>query len=130
MEREQPYVHDKITVNVSNTERIISAGVGAFLVCNTIASFKKFSVAKLLAGGFLLYRGASGHCPMYSMLGKDNLPDPVKNINISTSILVNKPRQEVYAFWRKLENLPLFMKHLENVTGIDSSRSKWKAKGP
>jgi len=130
MEREQPYIHDKITVNVNNTERIISAGVGAFLVFNTIADLKKFSLAKLLAGGFLLYRGATGHCPMYSMLGKDNLPDPVKNINIRTSILVNKPRQEVYAFWRKLENLPLFMNHLENVTEIDSTRSRWKAWGP
>src|SRR5690606_34227656 len=101
MEREQPYIHDKITVNVNNTERIISAGVGAFLVFNTIADLKKFSLAKLQADRFLLYRGATGHCPMYSMLGKDNLPDPVKNINIRTSILVNKPRQEVYAFWRK-----------------------------
>ena len=127
MEKDQAYVHDKITVNVGNTERIISAGVGAFLIFNSIG---KLNLRKLLAGGFLLYRGATGHCPAYSIAGKDNLPDPVKNINIRTSFLVNKSRQEVYAFWRKLENMPLFMNHLETVKEIDSTRSHWKAKGP
>jgi uncharacterized membrane protein len=36
----------------------------------------------------------------------------------------------VYAFWRKLENLPLFMKHLSNVTEIDQKHSHWEAEIP
>ena len=44
--------------------------------------------------------------------------------------MVNKPKEEVYEFWRKLENLPLFMKHLVSVTEIDSKRSHWEAKIP
>jgi uncharacterized membrane protein len=45
-------------------------------------------------------------------------------------MIVNRPRNEVYSFWRKLENLPRFMKHLESVTEHDGGRSVWNAKIP
>ncbi len=48
-------------------------------------------------------------------------------MNIKTILFVNKPRQEVYAFWRNLSNLPLFMEHLKSVKTLDKNRSKWKA---
>jgi uncharacterized membrane protein len=51
-------------------------------------------------------------------------------INIRTGLIVNKPKDEVYAFWRKLENLPLFMKHLASVTEIDAKHSHWEAVVP
>jgi uncharacterized membrane protein len=44
--------------------------------------------------------------------------------------MVNKPRNEVYKFWRKLENLPKFMEHLNSVKEIDNRRSHWVAKIP
>jgi uncharacterized membrane protein len=75
----------------------------------------KWGLAKALAGGFLLYRGTSGYCPGYAAMGKSQLPVPYKTINIRTKQVVNVPRSEAYAFWRKLENLPLFMKHLVSV---------------
>src|SRR5690606_36928985 len=31
---------------------------------------------------------------------------------------------------RKLANLPLLINHLENDTAVDSTRSRWKARGP
>ncbi|MGF7216883.1 putative membrane protein [Spirosoma lacussanchae] len=34
----------------------------------------------------------------------------------------------MYRFWRQLENLPLFMQHLESVTQTDNLRSHWVAK--
>jgi uncharacterized membrane protein len=45
------------------------------------------------------------------------------------SVTINKPPAEVYAFWRKLENLPLFMDFLESVTetGGAAKRSHWVA---
>jgi uncharacterized membrane protein len=43
---------------------------------------------------------------------------------------VERPREEVYAFWRKLENLPLFMKHLIRVQEHDDIRSTWSADLP
>lgn len=46
------------------------------------------------------------------------------------SVTVNRPVEEVYAFWRNLENLPRFMRHLESVRVLDGRRSHWVAKAP
>ncbi len=46
------------------------------------------------------------------------------------SIIVNRSPEEVYRFWRDLQNLPRFMSHLESVQIIDDRRSHWRAKGP
>ncbi len=82
-----------------------------------------------VGGGYLLYRAVSGHCPAYSAL-HDRKAARASNINIRTHVIVNRPKEEVYALWRNLENLPLFMKHLENVDVIDSTTSAWKLKMP
>jgi uncharacterized membrane protein len=37
---------------------------------------------------------------------------------------------EVYDFWRKLDNLPLFMKHLKSVEQVDNNFSRWTLKTP
>jgi len=80
------------------------------------------------AGGYLLNRGVTGHCELYTQIGK-NSTDPI-NVNIRSSFTVNKPRAEVYNFWRKLDNLPLFMNHLERVEVLDDERSHWEIKLP
>ena len=120
----------KLATNVGTFERITSIVGGTLLVINGLKNRDKFTSAKAAAGAYLIYRGASGHCALYEMGGKEHLPDTEKNINIKTILYVNKPRQEVYAFWRKLSNLPLFMKHLKSVKVIDESTSKWKASLP
>jgi uncharacterized membrane protein len=37
---------------------------------------------------------------------------------------------ELYHFWRNLENLPRFMSHLERVVDLGNNHSHWVAKGP
>jgi uncharacterized membrane protein len=51
-------------------------------------------------------------------------------IHVKRSITVARPREEVYSFWRDLQNLPRFMKHLESVAVTGDRRSHWKAKAP
>jgi uncharacterized membrane protein len=51
-------------------------------------------------------------------------------IRVRKSVTVNRPAEEVYAFWRNLENLPRFMKNLESVQVSGGNRSHWKAKAP
>jgi len=46
------------------------------------------------------------------------------------AITINRPRSEVYAFWRDFTNLPRFMHHLESVEARDDRHSHWKAKAP
>jgi uncharacterized membrane protein len=59
------------------------------------------------------------------------LPSSVAHgVHVKTAVTVNRPRPEVYAFWRQLDNLPRFMSHLESVTVVDNVRSHWKAKAP
>ncbi len=117
--------------NVNVPERIMSILGGAFLTYKSINQFKKhpvFAIQEALLGGVMMYRGVTGFCPVYSVLDKDSTDQGA--VNISESFIVNKPRAEVYAFWRRFENLPIFMKHLSSVEEHDETRSHWRANLP
>jgi uncharacterized membrane protein len=119
------------TTNLSQAERTLSIAGGVKLALSGFKGIFKSpfaSIIKLGAGGYLLNRGITGHCELYSRMGR-NTTEPV-NVNIRSSFHVDKPRQDVYNFWRKLDNLPLFMKHLESVELIDDTRSHWVLKLP
>jgi uncharacterized membrane protein len=49
---------------------------------------------------------------------------------IQTAITIGRPASEVYAFWRRLENLPRFMNNVQSVTETGQGRSHWVAKSP
>ncbi|MBE9583681.1 DUF2892 domain-containing protein [Mucilaginibacter sp. JRF] len=119
-------------INLTWPERYISIASGVKL---GISGFKNLfkspfsSILKLGASGYLLTRGFTGHCELYTRIGKTTTDDVV-NVNIRSSFVVNKPRYQVYDFWRQLDNLPLFMKHLESVQILDNNRSHWELKLP
>lgn len=46
------------------------------------------------------------------------------------AVHINKSPEEVYGFWRRLENLPRFMEYLETVQETGGNRSHWVVKGP
>jgi uncharacterized membrane protein len=43
----------------------------------------------------------------------------------TAAITINRSPGEVYRFWRRLENLPRFMPHLQSVATSDDGRSHW-----
>ena len=49
---------------------------------------------------------------------------------ITKAVTIQRPREEVWAYWRDLPNLPRFMHHLEEVRVLDERRSHWVAKAP
>jgi uncharacterized membrane protein len=53
-----------------------------------------------------------------------------QGIRVHKAITVNRPPEEVYRFWRNLENLPRFMAHLESVRELDDRRSYWIVRAP
>ena len=114
-------------VNVGTAERAVTAIAGSLLLYFTARKHRKESLL-LLGGGYLLYRAVTGHCPLYGALQRGQSGDQghARNVNVKASVIVGKPRDEVYSFWRRLENLPLFMKHLESVDEIDNTHSAWK----
>lgn len=125
----QPDIPAGQPAHVGDGERILSAIAGSLLVYFVAKKHKADSLL-LLGGGYLLYRAISGHCPLASAFKSQRRAGHASSINVRTAVTVNRPRPEVYAFWRNLENLPLFMKHLDHVDVIDSRTSVWELKLP
>lgn len=132
-------VHAEPGVNVGCTERLLSAAAGGILaVCGLMRrSLPGLGIAAV--GGALLYRGLSGRCQIYRTLNlntTEQLDGPMasvpagKGIKIEESIRIRTSPEDLFGFWRKLDNLPRFMRHLEAVHVIDDERSHWIAKAP
>jgi len=117
-------------INVGPAERYLSVGAGALLLTIGLRRGGLGGLLTAALGGVLTYRGATGYCPINSAIGRDTSGEKTETdvVEISKSVTINKPREEVYRFWRQLENLPLFMQHLESVTQTDNLRSHWVAK--
>lgn len=49
---------------------------------------------------------------------------------VKKSIIINRSPEELYRFWRELENLPRIMNQLESVRETGDKRSHWVAKAP
>ena len=115
--------------NVSKTERILSLLGGAYMIYDALGKKNK-SFTEAAFAGYLLFRGATGNCAVYNAMGKTKPDNESRNVNIQVTQLVGKPHEEVYEFWRKFENLPLFMEHLESVKSLNDHISVWKAELP
>jgi uncharacterized membrane protein len=122
---------DNENANVNTTERIISIAAGGYIFYKALANLVKHPfIALQEAGvaGYLIYRGVTGVCLVYEKIGKDSTD--TEAITIGERFIVNAPREDVYAFWRNLENLPKFMKHLAAVEEKDDKTSYWTANVP
>jgi uncharacterized membrane protein len=123
--------------NVSDTERWISVVGGGLLLAYGMYRRDKTGLALTGLGGMLVQRGATGHCYMYQAFGV-NTCESTKTlgqgvpyelgVRIDKSITVDKPAAELYSFWRKLDNLPRFMKNVNCVKVLDERRSHWEVK--
>lgn len=49
---------------------------------------------------------------------------------IGRSVTIDRPREELYAFWRNFQNLPKFMRNIQSVTVFDGTRSHWVVSAP
>jgi uncharacterized membrane protein len=125
----------ELRTNVSSTERSLSLMGGAALTGYGLSSGK---LLPTLIGGFLLFRGSTGHCPVSQSLGYSTSDSTAKNsvitaghgTRVEATVTVKKPPAEVYKFWRDFENLPKFMIHLLDVNTATNGESQWTAKAP
>ena len=51
-------------------------------------------------------------------------------IKLKRVITVNRPAQELYKYWRNLENLPKLLDNVVSVEILDDTRSRWTLKTP
>jgi uncharacterized membrane protein len=124
-------------VNVGEFERLGSIVGGGALV---VAGLSRRSLPGLLIaglGGLFILRGVAGHCRMYDTLGVSTAARPERSgvrdqsgHRIDKSITIARPPEELYRFWRNLENLPEFMENIESIRILDDRRSHWVVKGP
>ena len=89
-------------------------------------------VAIAAAAAPLAYRGVTGAWPGFANGASDTRTALAgdRGIHVREAIRLEVPLEVVYGFWRRLENLPRFMTHLEQVTDLGDGRSRWVAKGP
>ena len=130
--------------NVGGAERLLSSAAGGALL---VAGLQRRSSASLLLGalgGYLVYRGVTGHCELYKALGMTTSAQPStrrgarrpyavsqhQGIHVEESVTINRSAEDLYDFWRHFENLPQFMSHLEAVKTLPNGTSHWRAKGP
>jgi uncharacterized membrane protein len=135
--RELESIRENLYTNVPFNERIGSIAAGAALV--GLALWKRSWATLLLAAGgaALIHRGSTGHCQVYEKLGinsrqlntETGVPGN-KGVKVSQEITIARPAEEIYRFWRELENLAQFMEHVKSVEELDDLRSHWIVRGP
>ena len=49
---------------------------------------------------------------------------------IGRSVTINRPRDELFAYWRDFSNLPSFMDNVEHIDILSATTSHWVVKAP
>ena len=93
----------------------------------------------MAAGGGLLHRAVTGQCQLYRAL-KVNTAERGDNgvtsvhhgegIKVEHSLAIDRSPEELYRFWRNVENLPSFMRNLDSVRILGDGRSHWVVRAP
>lgn len=76
----------------------------------------------------------AGDAPLSAAKNPDvsamNVDTPEAHELIGRTVTINRPRAEIYAFWRNLTNLPRFMENIVSITPLDDTRSHWIVQAP
>jgi len=102
------------TVNALRWGAMVGGGV---LALTGLTRGSRSGLAMAAGGGILAVAGAQ-------------LKSEPARLVASSTMQVNCSPQQAYEFWSNFENLPLFMRHLDNVSILGNGRSRWVAAGP
>ena len=121
--------------NVSNLQRSISILGGSTILLVGVRRRSLGGLLLTLTGSGLIHFGVTGYCVAYPRVRKNGAAvndeeNVARDVHIEKSTTINRDAEELYAFWRRFENLPQIMRHLESVNTIDKLRSHWVALGP
>ena len=125
--------HDGPDVPLRQIENWSALSGGALLLLFGAIRRDRVGLCAALASAPLLYRGLTGEWPVANGNHADTRSalGGHRGLHVREAIRVEVPLEEVYRFWRRLENLPRFMAYLESVTqSPEGLRSRWVARGP
>lgn len=127
------HVRNPPTFTLSEAEDLLALGGGAALLLAGAWRRNLPGTLLALASAPLLFRGVTGRWPAGVTFREQDTRQALSGdggILVNESVRLERPIEEVYRFWRRLENLPTFMSHLIRVTETDDGRSHWVASGP
>jgi uncharacterized membrane protein len=106
----------------SPAQRALAGAFGA--ACATYGYFRGGvkGVALCALGGALVARATAN----------EELSDVLRShgILVEKTIVVNAPVEQVFAYWRDLQNLPQWMSHVREVRALGEDRFHWVVDGP
>jgi uncharacterized membrane protein len=119
------------SVSLSDAENWLALSAGTALLLYGASRRSTAGAWMAVSSMPLLYRGMTGQWPGRRASGHTRaaLAD-ARGIHVRESVRLEVPVEQVYGFWRRLENLPRFMKYLDRVTEYSDLRSRWMAVGP
>ena len=110
----------------------LALGGGALLLLVGASRRSAGGACLAVSSAPMLYRGITGHWPGVGR-SRDDTRSALAGragIHVREAIRLERPIDEVYRFWRRLENLPRVMTHLDSVTETSDVHSHWVAGGP
>lgn len=116
--------------DLGQTERLLSTAAGGLLL---LVGLRNPTPARLVLGMVglgLIYQGAAGRNVVESVRTGQPLVAEPNGLRVKKSMTINRPPEELYEYWRSLENLPIFMTHVRSVQRHGAGRSHWVVAGP
>ena len=110
---------DQHSSEIQDLERWTSLAAAAAAITYGFTRRTVPGLCMAIAATPLVYKGLVGKWPFEN--GADDTHTALsgnRGIHVRESVRLERPVHEVYGFWRRLENLPRFMSHLEQVTEL------------
>jgi len=121
-------------VHWSDVRRAMPFAGGALVL---LGLMRRSPMSVLLAaiGGGMIYESVRSGTLKQSMSYIKGTPTQQtlamgQGIRIQESVTIRRSQEDLYRFWRNLENLPRVMRYLEAVHEVSPMKSHWVAKAP
>lgn len=106
----------------SPAQRALAGALGAGLTTSGYVRGGLGGLAMTLAGAGLVVRAMANEELAAMVKGKP--------IGVDKTIRIEAPPEQVYAYWRNLENFPQWMSHVREVRYLGGDRFHWIVDGP
>lgn len=123
--------------DISETERWISVLLGVSLTAYGLRRRGPLGVVVGFVGAGLVLRGVARRDPLTHALRHTTAERQAaqrrgwSSAAITTrAVTINRPRAELYRYWRDFSNLPRFVESVRRIDVIDGQRSRWIVDAP
>jgi uncharacterized membrane protein len=124
-------------VNMGTVGRVVHTVTGGALVLYGLRRRTPGALGLAVLGGNMVRWGVTGHSGLYDKLHIGPMSGQAvegagerASVTASSTITIDKPVEELYAFWTDFGNLPQVMTFVESVTPVDDTHSHWTVMTP